>query len=425
MKQRLLEVAFVAAPKFLTGALTVALNAALLRYLGPSEYGVFALCAAAIVLFDSIVGAAVDNSMFKLVQAERHLGAAHGLAIQRSALAVKALLWVAGCAVVGAFAGEVSRRWFHQEGREGLMGLVLLAAGCVLVFRSLLAHWQMRERFLAYGGIDLTHTFLKFGSIAALLAMAGRAEVETLVGLLALAPAVVVAGAFVAGAFPLLPLRPDGAGMRRVAGEARWFLLTYGLSVVLSRLDLFLLAALSTIEEVGIYSGGQVFAVIPEMVGSLLSVVFVPRIYAFWRAGRLAAHGRTLALAGIALAAAVMGAAWLARPALAAIFPPAFQSSLAVFLILLPGYLGSMVAFPLVIPFLMFASPRAIFVLDVVTLPAVVALYAWLISTHGAVGMAWAATLTRLAKVAAMHAIAWRVLRRMPTPPAGAAGTPA
>ena len=73
----------------------------------------------------------------------------------------------------------------------------------------------------------------------------------------------------------------------------------------------------------------------------------------------------------------------------------------------------------------MFASPRAIFLLDVVTLPAVVALYAWLISAHGAVGMAWAATLTRLAKVAAMHVIAWRVLRRMPAPPDGVAGTPA
>ena len=422
MKKRLLELALVATPKFLTGFLNVALNATLLRFLGPAEYGVFALCTAAIILFDSIFGAAADNSMFKLVQAERDRGAGHTLAIERAAFLLKGVLWLVMAAIIIAFAGEISRRWFQQEGREGLVAAAVAAAATMLLFRSLLAHWQIRERFSAYGAIDTVHTILKFGSVALLLVLGGATSSEPIIGLFALAPLAVVAGAAAVGAFPLLRAGPERAPLARVAAVSKWFLLTYGVSVVLSRLDLFVLAELSTIDAVGIYSGGQVFAMIPELVGSLLSVVFVPRIYSYWRGGRLGAIVRAIFGGGLALAVALSAAAWLARPLLAPLFPPSFQGSLEILLILLPGYLAGMVAFPVVIPFLMFSSPRSILALDLVTLPLMLALFAVLVQSHGAVGAAWAATVTRICKVGIMHALAWRALRRMPQPPPAAQG---
>lgn len=418
MKQRLLEVLFVATPKVLGGVLTIALNAIVMRFLGPADFGVFALCTAAIVLFDSIVGAAVDNSMFKLVQSERDRGSAHTLSIEQSALFVKIGLWMAAGLALAAFAEEVSRRWLHQDGRVSLVTTVVLAAGAVLVFRSLLAHWQVRERFAVYGALDMLHTVLKFGSIGVLLLLAAHPQVEALVALLALAPICVTVSAMALGGLPLLRVRPALRNVLRVADVSKWFLMTFGLSVLLNRLDLFLLAELSTITEVGIYSGGQVYAIIPEMLGSLLSVVFVPRIYAYWRDGRLEHLGRSVLYIGAGFATLALAAAWAGRPLLALIFPPAFLASTEVFLILLPGTLAGMIAFPLVIPFLMFARPRAIFMLDLLTLPLVAALYGWLIASHGAVGAAWAATATRLTKVAVMHMLAWQALRRSPRPPA-------
>ena len=420
MKKRLFELALVATPKFLTGFLNVALNAALLRFLGPAEYGVFALCTAGIILFDSIFGAAADNSMFKLVQAERHRGPAHTLAIERAALVVKGLLWMAAALVVAPLAGEISRRWLQQDGRTALVAIVLAAAGAVLVFRSLLAHWQIRERFATYGAFDTAHSVLKFGGTALLLVWVDAPSTEPIVAIFALAPLLVVGGAALAGGFPLFHIEPSPVIVRRVARVSTWFVLTFGLSVVLSRLDLFVLAELSSIEAVGIYSGGQVFALIPELVGSLVSVIFVPRIYAYWHAGRLQRLGSLVAGGGLAVGVVVTVAAWLARPWLAHLFPASFAPSLEILLILLPGYLVGMVAFPLVIPFLMFARPRAILGLDLVTLPLMLALFAWLIHEHGAVGAAWAATVTRFCKVGIMHGLAWRALRRTPRPPADA-----
>jgi O-antigen/teichoic acid export membrane protein len=420
VKKRLLELALVATPKFLTGFLNVALNAALLRYLGPAEYGVFALCTAGIILFDSIFGAAADNSMFKLVQAERHLGPGHTLAIERAALLVKGLLWMAAALALALAAREISRRWFHQEGRTALVAILLAAAGAVLVFRSLLAHWQIRERFAGYGAIDTVHSVFKFGGTALFVIVVGAPSTEPIIGIFALAPLLVVAGAALTGGFPLFHVHPSMPVVRRVARVSLWFVLTFGLSVVLSRLDLFVLAELSSIEAVGIYSGGQVFALIPELVGSLLSVVFVPRIYAYWQAGRLQRLGTIVAVGGIVAGIVATATAWLTRDWLAHLFPASFAPSLEIFLILLPGYMAGMIAFPLAIPFLMFSRPRAILMLDLVTLPLMLGLFAWLISQHGAVGAAWAATMTRFCKVGIMHGLAWRALRRTPRPPADA-----
>lgn len=418
MKQRLLEVALVATPKLLGGALTVALNAILMRFLGPAEYGVFALCAAVIILFDSIVGAAVDSGMLKLLQSERGRGIAHGTAVELAALLVKTGLWLAAAAMFAPFAAELSRRWFHQDERVGLVVLVLSAAGAVLVFRSLLAHWQARERFALYGGLDLFHVVLKFGSIGLLLLLVDHPRVETLVAFLALSPLCVVLAAIAAGAFPLFRARPALGYVKRVAGVSQWFLLTFGLSVLLNRLDLFLLTELSSIGEVGIYSGGQVFAMIPELLGSLVGVVLSPRIYSYWGEGRLGSLTRNVLNAGLVLTVVAVTLAWLGRPLLDLLFPPAFRSSAQVLLILLPGSLAAMIAFPLTIPFLMFARPRAIFLLDLITLPLVVALYAWLISRYGALGAAWATAATRLTKVGVMHVLAWQTLRQSPVPPA-------
>jgi len=418
VKGRLLEIGLVATPKVLGGVLAVALNAVLMRFLGPAEFGVFSLAAAVIILFDSILGSSVDNALLQVAQAERHRGPAHVLAVERAALALKLGLWLVVAVAAAPFASALAARFLHDDGRAGVVAIVLLAAAGVLAFRSALAHWQIRERFPVYGALDTAQMVLKFGAIGALLVLAVHPTVEAIVALLGAAPFTVAVAAAASGRLPLFAARPAWAVVVRVAGKAKWFLLTFGVSVLLNRLDVFLLTKWSTLREVGIYSGGQVFAVIPEMVGSLVSIVFVPRIYAYWSARRIGALARAVLVLGAAVAAAAMAAAVLLRAYLEPLFPPQFAASAHVLFVLLPGYFAGMIAFPLVIPFLMFARPRAILLLDLLTLPFVVILYGWLIAREGALGAAWAATITRTARVGVMHLLAWRVLRRSPLPPA-------
>lgn len=406
--------ALVASPKVLGGALTVALNAVLLKFLTPADYGAYALCITAIMLSDGVIGSAIDNTMLKLVQVQPDVEGAHAGALEKAALLLKAALWLAGSLLVLPLAAPMSRRAFQQDGRASLVALALFGAGTVLLFRSLLAHWQVRRRFREYSRLDLLHVLLKFGSVGALLLAAARPSVEMLVLLIGVAPLAVVALAASRSAFPIPWVRTGRAELAEVGQVAKWFLVTYGISALIGRLDLLCLAEISRIEEVGMYAGGQVFAMIPDMLGSYVAVVLAPRLMGYWREGVLRRLLKALLLWGGALSLLLVAASWLARPALTALFPPAFRPSSQVFLILLPGSLAAMLAFPLAIPFLMFAQPRRILLIDLWTLPVVAGLLVALTARYGAAGAAWAATLSRLGKIALIQWAAWRILNREP-----------
>jgi O-antigen/teichoic acid export membrane protein len=414
MTSRLREMAVVATPKVLGGALTVALNVVLLRFLQPAAYGAYALCAMAIMTSDGVVGSAVDNAMIRSVQVQPGVESPAARGLEKSALLLKMALWLVAVLILVPVAAPLSRRVFGESGSWLLVVITLFGAGTILLFRSVLAHWQVRSRFREYGRLDLLNVALKFGTIAVLLATYRPPSVEMLVLLAGIAPLAVVALSAITPGYPILRSPVTAAQFREVGHVAKWFLATYGVSALINRMDLVCLSGFSSIEEVGVYSGGQVFALIPEILGGYVAVVLSPRILGYWRDGLLRGFFRSILRYGGALSLAVLAAAWLAGPALTALFPPGFRSSAQVLLVLLPSSLAAMLAFPLTIPFLMFARPRQILAIDLGTLPAVLGLYAYLAARHGAVGAAWATTIARCGKIGLMHWAAWRTLDREP-----------
>src|SRR5450755_3090916 len=83
------EFLFVAFPKILGGLLTFALNLVLLRHFGPSEFGIYALCVALILLADAIVGSSMDMSVLRLAPLYRDTNYKLSLSIQRTGLWIK------------------------------------------------------------------------------------------------------------------------------------------------------------------------------------------------------------------------------------------------------------------------------------------------------------------------------------------------
>jgi len=398
----------VALPKVSGGVLTVAFNWLLLHHLGPAEFGVFALCVAGILLADGVIGSALDMGVLRLAPLYRETARARSYAIERVALWSKFALAGAAAVVISLFARPLSAALFHGAGHTTTLYLTCTAAVGMLLLRSVMVHLQVDRRFLTYGGVDLLFMVLKFGGVLVLV-LAFQPDADSVLAIFAVAPlaafgvGMLLSGSALAGSW-----RGHAGALGEVLGYVKWYLLTFGLAAALTKLDVFLLTLFGNIRQVGIFSGGYVFAFIPELIGMYLAVVLSPRVMIYLRDGRLQRFYRRVVL-GLA-AAGVLGyvlARLLMHVAAPVLLPPAFADSAEILLALLPGTLMAMVTFPLTVSYLMFTRPRFIFMVDVLTLPLVLALYYYAIREHGALGAAWATTISRTAKALVEHVAAW------------------
>lgn len=82
-KRDLRELLCVAVPKGLGGALQVGINFALLRFLGPAEFGLLSVCVTGIILSDAIISPPVDLGVLRLAPLEEIEDPAASVRLQR------------------------------------------------------------------------------------------------------------------------------------------------------------------------------------------------------------------------------------------------------------------------------------------------------------------------------------------------------
>lgn len=413
MKKGLLEFICVACPKVLHGALTLGFNLLLLRYMDPAEYGIYSVCIAGILLVDAIIGGAMDLGVLRMVSSCLEVDPRRARAVERAGLFLKLGLGLSASLVIVLFATPMSRGLFHREGTSHFLYLTCWAGTAMLILRSTQLHFQIRRRFAFYGVVDVAHLILKFGGIALLLVYSRVSPVAAL-SIFAFAPTAV---AF----FCLLYLgkqlfQSDLAResvLPELIGFTKWFLLTSGVAAVLGGMDIFMLSALSSTEDAGILAGGQMFAMIPELLGSYMTVVLAPRVIPYCRAGNFFPFFRTFQLACIGGAVALYFGFLFGEDLLEVyLFPESFALSSDVVLILLPGALASMVTFPLTLPFLLFIRPKYFVTLDALTLPFITIAYYVVIERYGVLGAAWVTSSSRFAKLLFTQIVAWRLASR-------------
>jgi O-antigen/teichoic acid export membrane protein len=415
MRKGVLDFFFVAVPKIVGGAGAAGVNVILLRYFEPEQFGMFYLCVTGILLADGILGSAFDMGVLRLAPAYRVTDEKRSLAIEKAAAILKILVALAVGLLLVFFAQPLSKSLFQQEGTAYLLYLSGCAALGMLLFRSVLVHLQVEGKFALYGSLDLLHNVLKFGGIALLLAFS-HPSLGAVLTFFALGPACVFV--LYVGACGKKFLG-QGSASFQAASElldfVKWPLLIFSLAALLSRVDMFLLTLLSDMREVGIFSGGQAFAVIPDLVGSYLAVVLSPRIIPYCREGRFFAFFWRFQLASLIGCVVIYLAVMLSlETILSPLLPASFAPSVHVLMILLPGALIGLVMFPLVISFLMFIRPKFLFTMDCISAPVIILLYLYAIPRYGAVGAAWVTSVSRLSRGIIAHIVAWKWARRTP-----------
>lgn len=193
-----------------------------------------------------------------------------------------------------------------------------------------------------------------------------------------------------------------GATGERSPAQAAPALLTFGVSSLVGRMDLFFLAFRTNPVQLGFYGAGLTIATIPEVLGMYLAPVFLPRILPACRKGRfflLFRRFHTIAYTCCVLA--LVGGLLLIRPVLTVVFPVRFAPSLDIIRILLPGTLAAASIFPLTLNFLLLKKPRFFLLIDTVLAPLAALAYFYATPVSGAVGVAWITSAFRVKSLVA------------------------
>jgi O-antigen/teichoic acid export membrane protein len=401
----------VGVPKVVNGAASFFIRLYTTRFLDPAAYGAFSLGVNALMLYDGLINAALDiGTLSRLGEGSTPAQA------QPAEKANLGLKMAAGGALFGLFAlaGEwAGRHFLHGQGGRGFFLALATAGTGIMALRSAQLYFQARLRFRLYGALDLAHSVLRVGLVGLALWL-GAKTADPLMWALAAAPALIFAGmALAAGAWGAW----GGAAAwrreaRQVLARSGPILASFGTSTLVSKMDVFLLALLSTPEELGLYGAALTMAIVPEMIGSYPGPVFLPRIMPALEAGTFPAmyrkvNGLTLAAAGGALALALAAG----RPVMELLLPDKYGQSIGLVLILLPGMLATASCSPLTQNFLMLKKPKTFVVADAVAAPVLLGLYWWLAPAHGAVAAAWITSGHRVAKAAVVHGVAYRLVR--------------
>ncbi len=409
------QAALVILPKLLAGVGTACIGLVLMRFMAPAEFGVLSLCLSGLLMMDGLLGSAFDLATVRISTNNCGDDRTVSYQAQQSCIALKlGAVLIAGLLLL-TFHKLLLHMFFNGYGNAPL-ALTLLSGFAVLVLRSAQIYFQLEKRFSSYGMIDLGHSGLKILGIGCLIATAK------------LTPTYVMAVYFVApSTLVLLWAIRNGreifthavfsfAMTRQMFGQARWYLLTFGIGTLVARGDLWLVAHYTNMHTAGMYSAAQLLALIPPMIGTYLSVVVSPRIMPLFNSGRLLAFtGRVqsslllLSVAGYVLALTLL-------PRFSSLLPPKFHEALPVLLILLPGSLAGFVCFPLTLTTLMFLRPRFLVFLDAATVPIILVAYSLLVPRFGVIGAAWISSSVALGRALTVQVVVLLSIQHAPQP---------
>ena len=411
MKNSILHFVLVAAPKVFGGVCTLVFNIILLRYLGPDQFGILALCLAAVLLSDAILGSAVDMGVMRLASQHQAQSLQLSLAFQKTAIYLKAGVLMAAAAAILAFGQAIAQRIFGPAGSITLPLLSLAAASTMLLLRSAQVHLQLSSRFGFYGALDLLQNVLKFGGIALLLSLNRAAPARVLVWF-GVGPAAAAGIWFVFLGRHFLRVEAQWKLAKELLVFIKWFLFIFSLAACISRLDVFLLAKWTSLSEVGIFSAGQTVAWVPQLLGAYLGIVVSPKVMPLWQERKLGSFFWRFQLGMLLTGTAIYIVAIYGMSSFRWLLPPAFARSEAVIMALLPGALAGLITFPLTITLLMFLRPKFLFIMDCISLPLLLALYRYAIPQYGALGAAWVTSAANVVRAGVAQVVAWQCARQ-------------
>jgi O-antigen/teichoic acid export membrane protein len=203
------------------------------------------------------------------------------------------------------------------------------------------------------------------------------------------------------------PLQVPRAVRRRLWIFLRWVLPNNMLYVAFQRLDVLLLVRYVDSRQIGYYGAAIRLTMVLSLFISSLSGFVLPRV-ARTRSSRDALHGflrEAALLSGVLASAAAIG--WILAPTLVHVLGASYDQAAGIVRVLLLGLVCTAFAAPLTQLLLAEDQPKHLLAQGFVKLLSIASLTVLLAPRYGAIGAAWAATITEA--IALLYVVATAV----------------
>lgn len=386
-----LKIAMVPVSKAGLAAVGFGISVYVGRTLGAEAFGVYAAATTLVVVFAGIIQHVADAAYLRIRDE---------MAPEDENIAIRANIVLRAFGAVGSIlliligVGAAALAGLNVPFSAAMIGLICAGvASTVLMSVPQIIH-QSRQHYRHYLTLDAAMYGLRVSGLA-VLTLASSFTTALAFAAHALAPALSI---FASPAKMGAPAsRADvQASMARMLRLGGWIGLAFVFSILTSKLDLLMLAFLSTSQEAGIYAAAINLAIIAEFAGAFLLVVFYPNILRWYRELKLR---RVLSLFLLAMAPLVVITGWIgvtfAEPIITVVYGEEFSASAPIFAVLLPLTLFMLLVQPVAAPFINLRAPHILCGIEVVGLVAALIAFSMVVPTHGAIGAAWVAFTVR------------------------------
>lgn len=382
------------------------------RLLGPEAFGNFSTFVALAVLAYCLFGEGFEPGVVRQYARALPLGLNATAGVVGSALAMRGLLLVPLVLVFWAVV---------KYGLSGSMvgfAISAVVAGLAASLAMLgLSAFQAQGQFGRYAILSPAANAIRLLLIP-LLWWSGTLTLHTLVGSYVLAYCAAALASLLLMRPVLLVVHVDLAVLREMLRFGSWSALATSCFVLMAYLQVPLV-----VREVGPSSAGMYAAAatllmfIDQLTAALLTtkMAFTSRIETVQG---LRSYVRAIAPRLLLLAALLCFLFPLAPFIIALLFGDKFVPAATVMQVLLPGFLATLLSHPLYLVLYSVDKPQLYAASGVLSLLGFLMLVAWLLPTHGLVGMAWASSLARGLQAVLIVAMVFHAISRVRDAPA-------
>ncbi len=381
------------------------------RTLGPANFGLFSAAQAVILVVSGVADLGLSVTMVRFVARDLPVDEQRAHLTLQTATGVRLVIALLIVLLSWPLAQATVRWGLGGQGSPAFACLALIGAAATLTLNFQVAIFQAYQRFLRLSAWTVGMNVLKLALVAGLWWLGWLRAGSALVAyVLATAVAVLVAWLFLPRRF----LRqPAAIGERRAAlsslfGFSKWVTVGYVAGMLMSRVDIFLLAHFRGSEEVGLYSAAFQLAMIFPLLAGVLFTVLLPHVSQMQGKAQLQPFlRRTLAVSGIGLLLA-LPAVLFAGPLVHLLFSARYAASAGIFQVLCLNFVLALVTQPLSTVLYATDRPDAMAAVASLQLALAVAGNWLLVPRYGGLGAAWATVAVTLVGGALTIGLAWR-----------------
>jgi O-antigen/teichoic acid export membrane protein len=384
--------AIVFAGHLLTAGLGFVAVLVVSRTLGPANFGLFSAAQAVILVVSGVTDLGLSITMVRFVARDLRMDEPRAHLTLQTATGVRLAMVVLIVLLSWPLAQATVRLGLGGQGSPAFACLALIGAAVTLLLNFQVAIFQAYQRFLRLSAWTVGMNVLKLALVAGLWWLSWLRAGSALVAyVLATTVAVLVAWIFLPRRF----LRQSAVpGERRTILAAlfsfsKWVTVNYVMAMLMSRVDVFMLAHFRGTAEVGLYSAAfQLATVFPLLAGALFTVL-LPKVSQMQGIAQLQAFvRRMLVVSGIGLLLA-LPAVLFAGPLVHLLFSARYAASAGIFQVLCLNFMLTLVTQPLSTVLYATDRPDAMAAVASLQLALAVAGNWLLVPLYGGLGAAW------------------------------------